>query len=86
MKKFINQYIFIGLAALSLSFGATSCTDYLDKEPDSDVGADEAFKNFTNFQGFVEEIYNCRTRQPTSTWVTIATGIRIRRASCMQMT
>jgi hypothetical protein len=68
MKKFINQYIFIGLAALSLSFGATSCTDYLDKEPDSDVGADEAFKNFTNFQGFVEEIYNCIPNKESNFW------------------
>ena len=68
MKKFINQYIFIGMAALSLTFGATSCTDYLDKEPDSDVGADEAFKNFTNFQGFVEEVYNCIPNKESNYW------------------
>ncbi len=59
MKKKIYQYMFVGMTILSLSLGATSCTDYLDKEPDSDVSAEEAFKNFTNFQGFVEEIYNC---------------------------
>ena len=36
-----------------------SCTDYLDKTPDSDVNPEMAFMNFTNFQGFVEEAYNC---------------------------
>lgn len=38
---------------------ATSCTDYLDKEADSTVSEDVAFANFNNFQGYVEEIYNC---------------------------
>ena len=55
--KHINNII--GIAALSLALGLTSCTDYLDKTPDSDVNPETAFKNFTNFQGFVEEIYNC---------------------------
>ena len=68
MKKFINQYIIIGAAMLSLTFGTTSCTDYLDKEPDSNVGADEAFKNFTNFQGFVEEVYNCIPNKESNYW------------------
>jgi hypothetical protein len=48
----------------------TSCTDYLDKEPDSDVSAEEAFKNFTNFQGFVEEIYNCIPNKESNYWCT----------------
>ena len=39
--------------------GLVSCEDYLDKSPDSDIGATEPFENFENFQGFVEEIYNC---------------------------
>ena len=69
MKKFINIYK-IGVAALALSFGMTSCTDYLDKEPDSTVGAEEAFKNFTNFQGFVEEIYNCIPNKESCYWCT----------------
>ena len=69
MKKFSNIYI-IGVAALALSFGMTSCTDYLDKEPDSTVGAEEAFKNFTNFQGFVEEIYNCIPNKESCYWCT----------------
>lgn len=68
MKKFINQYIIIGAAMLSLTLGTTSCTDYLDKEPDSTVGAEEAFKNFTNFQGFVEQIYTCIPNKESNYW------------------
>ena len=67
MKKFNNIYI-IGVAVLSLMFGATSCTDYLDKSPDSDVSPETAFKNFTNFQGFVEEIYNCIPNKESNMW------------------
>ena len=44
---------------LGLACGFTSCTDYLDKSPDSTVSAEQAFKNFTNFQGYVEQMYNC---------------------------
>ncbi len=36
----------------------TSCTDWLDQDPESIVAEDEAFKNFRNFQGYLEEIYN----------------------------
>lgn len=35
-----------------------SCTDWLDKEKESIVAEDEAFKNFRNFQGYIEEIYS----------------------------
>ena len=67
MKK-LNQYIIIGIGVLSLSWGMTSCTDYLDKSPDSTVGEAEAFKNFKNFQGFVEEIYNCIPNKESAYW------------------
>ena len=60
MKYFKNiKSLFCGsmlLLAGSVSF--TSCTDWLDKDPDSIVAEDEAFKNFRNFQGYVEEIYS----------------------------
>ena len=36
----------------------TSCTDWLDKEKEAIVAEDEAFKNFRNFQGYIEEIYD----------------------------
>ncbi len=45
---------------LLLAGGAsfTACTDWLDKDPESIVAEDEAFKNYRNFQGYIEEIYN----------------------------
>ena len=36
----------------------TSCTDWLEKDPEAIVAEDEAFKNYRNFQGYIEEIYN----------------------------
>ncbi len=48
----------MSVLALSTAVGLQSCTDYLDKEPDSDVSTEAPFQNFKNFQGFVEEIYN----------------------------
>lgn len=45
---------------LAMGAGAmTSCTDYLDKAPESDISETAAYADFTNFQGFTEEIYNC---------------------------
>lgn len=64
----INRFIISAVAALSLSFGTVSCTDYLDKTPDSDVNPDMAFSNFTNFQGFVEEAYNCIPNKESNYW------------------
>ena len=79
MKQYIiNRYARSHRRAVTMLLGAalftlhaslfTSCTDYLDKEPDSTVGADEAFKNFTNFQGFVEEAYNCIPNKESNFW------------------
>lgn len=51
--KIISKYsLLIGLLLLS-----GSCNDYLEKSPDSDISPEEAFKNFENFQGFTEELY-----------------------------
>ena len=59
--KYINNIktLFCGTMLL-LAGGAslTSCTDWLDKDPDSIVAEDEAFKNFRNFQGYIEEMYS----------------------------
>lgn len=57
MKKYI-QIIKCSLIAFML-IGNSSCTDYLDRSPDSSISGTDAFKNFTNFQGFVEELYYC---------------------------
>lgn len=55
--KFLNKYILLG--ALTLSLGFSSCSDYLDKSPESDISSTDAFKDFQNFQGFTEELYQC---------------------------
>ena len=54
----------------TLALMGSSCTDYLDKEPSSEVSAEVAFQNFTNFQGFVEEIYNCIPDKESCYWCT----------------
>ena len=53
MKR--TRFIVCILSVLVLS----ACTDYLDKAPQSDIDPDDAYKNFTNFQGFTEQLYNC---------------------------
>lgn len=55
ISKLYTAICAVALCAASL----TSCTDYLDKSPDSDISATDAYKDFHNFQGFTEEIYNC---------------------------
>jgi hypothetical protein len=57
MKKNIKNILLGGILAVALSI--ISCTDYLNKAPESTVSANDAFKNFKNFQGFTEELYNC---------------------------
>lgn len=57
MKNNIKVILFCGL--FSLLGGLTSCTAYLDKAPASTVDPENQYKNFTNFQGFTEQLYNC---------------------------
>jgi hypothetical protein len=52
-----RKSIYIGLLATALCGGFTSCEDYLEKSPESTVSEKDAYKNFNNFQGFVEQIY-----------------------------
>ena len=60
MKYFSNIKSLLYGCLLLLACGASfvSCTDWLDKDPESIVAEDEAFKNYRNFQGYIEEIYN----------------------------
>ena len=61
IMKYYNNIKSLLCGSLLLFAGAasfTSCTDWLDKDPESIVAEDEAFKNFRNFQGYIEEIYN----------------------------
>lgn len=56
--KNLTTYIISAVGAFTLTLGLNACTDYLDKTPDSDISETEAYKDFQNFQGFTEEIYN----------------------------
>ena len=56
MKKNI-KYLVSGVLCLTLGTSLFSCESYLDREPDSIISLDDAFKDFRNFQGFIEEIY-----------------------------
>ncbi len=67
MKAIYNKLI-AGCFALTLSAGFTACTDYLDKTADSTLEESDSYKNFTNFQGFVEEIYNCIPDKDNCNW------------------
>ena len=58
MKNYIYNFVKFGFAISALFF-ISSCEDYLDREEESIVSEEEAFKNFTNFQGYTEELYHC---------------------------
>ena len=60
MKYYNNIKTLLCGSLLLLAGGVsfTSCKEWLDKDPESIVAEDEAFKNFRNFQGYIEEIYN----------------------------
>ena len=49
MKKSVFKYVLCAL--LTGSMGLTSCTDYFERDSDSVLQADDAFKNFANFKG-----------------------------------
>ena len=59
MKYYNNIKSLLCGSLLLVAGGASlsSCTDWLDKDPEAIVAQDEAFKNFRNFQGYIEEIY-----------------------------
>lgn len=60
MKYYNNIKSLLCGSLLLMAGGASvsSCTDWLDKDPESIVAEDEAFKNYRNFQGYIEEIYS----------------------------
>lgn len=57
MKKYIIKIFSIGAMVAVMLLG--SCKKFLDREPQSVVSSNDAFKNFTNFQGYTEELYHC---------------------------
>ena len=56
MKK--SFIIYIMCAFLTSTVALTSCTDYLEVDAESVLEKEDAFKNFSNFQGYVEVMYN----------------------------
>lgn len=58
MKNYKKIILFCGLF-LFLAGSITSCSDYLDIKSGATVDSDDFYKNFTSFQGFTEELYNC---------------------------
>ena len=55
MTSKISKYIAIFLSVYYL----VSCSDYLDKAPESTLTEKEVFGNFASFQGWVEQMYAC---------------------------
>ncbi|MBS1603008.1 MAG: RagB/SusD family nutrient uptake outer membrane protein [Bacteroidetes bacterium] len=53
---------------LFLIAGLTGCKKYLDRAPGADVSPTDAFINFTNFQGFTEELYSAEPEYTSKTW------------------
>jgi len=76
MKTKFIYYLYA--AATSLLLSVVSCTDYLDKEPSSVISPDDAYKNFTNFQGFVERMYHLTPDLAKHYWVSSSTGVRMK--------
>mgnify|MGYP000860467192 FL=1 len=66
MKKLRLLYTIICAAGIALT--SVSCKDYLDKAPGSDIDPADPYKNYTNFQGFMEEAYNCIPALASISW------------------
>ena len=54
MKK---TFIYVLGALFCMTLGLSSCTDYLDRDEQTVLSKEDAFKNFKNFQGYVEVMY-----------------------------
>jgi hypothetical protein len=75
IKKIKLLFVAVGL---SMTFGITSCKDFLDRDPQSLVSDKDAFKNFVNFQGFTEELYHCIPDFTNAYWTTLGTGEKMK--------
>ena len=64
-----NKIFYILFALFSAGFAFTSCTDYLERDSDSVLSKEDAFKNFNNFQGFIEVMYNVIPDVAKHNWV-----------------
>ena len=59
LKYRIAKVVYLLLPLIGGSWVGVSCTDYLDKAPESEISSTDAYKDWRNFQGFVEELYCC---------------------------
>lgn len=62
MKNIINSLrpkLFFVFILCGMLF--SSCEDYLDQAPESGISKEDIFKEFTSFQGYVEDLYNLIT-------------------------
>lgn len=67
MKTKLKYFLYV--LATTLLLGVAACTDYLDKAPESVIAPDDAYKNFRNFQGFVERMYHLTPDLAKHYWV-----------------
>jgi hypothetical protein len=58
MKNHIKKYLLLVIMVLGTG-SLDSCKKYLDRNPLADIQPNDPYKNFRNFQGFNEELYNC---------------------------
>ena len=58
MKNLFRHKI-LPLIILAGIFTVSSCKKYLERSPLADIQPADPYKNFRNFQGFTEELYNC---------------------------
>ena len=68
MNNYIKNFIKGGFM-MAILLSASSCEDYLERSPDSIISEETAFQNFTNFQGFTEELYHSVPNFTLAYWV-----------------
>ncbi len=66
MRKYWN--VIFSCIVFFAVFGLTGCKKYLDKAPGADVSPTDAYINFTNFQGFTEELYSAIPEYTSKVW------------------
>lgn len=66
MKKYIK--IILSCTFMWTALTMVSCKKYLDKQEESIISEEEAFKNFVNFQGYTDELYNCIVNFSNNYW------------------
>ena len=81
------SHIIITVFFLLALTGLTACKRYLDRAPAADVSPTDAYINFTNFQGFTEELYSLIPEYTSKTWACdwILGDACLRRALALQM-